>query len=131
MFGAAVLLCVSAWTCEVNWALKSSLKPVNSAPGVFVVSKMPRPRLSNGRKYCIATGRPFVQDSSAAAAAASSLDGGVSGAAVVGVAAGLGGGTRPAAGGLPRRGGRARKNAQPPGQVGGGGLIHAFFLEDI
>src|SRR5215218_6663891 len=69
-FGTAVLRCDSDCTCEVNPAFTSSLKPVNSAPGVFVVSKTLRPRLSCGRKYCIAMGRPLVQDSLAAAAAA-------------------------------------------------------------
>jgi hypothetical protein len=47
--GAAVLRCVSDCTCDVKPALKSSLKPVNSAPGVLVVSNTLRPRLSCGR----------------------------------------------------------------------------------
>src|SRR5688500_8837046 len=62
-FGAAVLVCERSCTCEVNDAPKSSLKPLNSAPGSLVVSNTLRPRLSCGRMYCIEIGRPFVQDS--------------------------------------------------------------------
>jgi hypothetical protein len=71
MTGIAVLLCFRFWPCVVNAALKSILKPVNSAPESFVVSKTLMPRRSIGRKYCIVIVRPFFQDDSAAAAAAS------------------------------------------------------------
>ena len=43
-FGAAELLCFRFWTCEVNAALKSSLNPVYSTPGSFVVSNTLMPR---------------------------------------------------------------------------------------
>ena len=72
MFGAAVLRCDRFWTCEVNAAPKSSLKPVNSTPGSLVVSNTLMPRLSSARKYWIVIGRPFFHDDSAAAAASAS-----------------------------------------------------------
>ena len=89
MFGAAVLLCDRFCTCEVNAAPKSSLKPVNSAPGSLVVSNTLMPRLSCGRKYCIVIGRPFFQDDSRRP-----LRPPLSSAVLAGVAFGTGGGRR-------------------------------------
>src|SRR5918994_7458438 len=74
MFGAAVFRCDRFWTCDVNAAPKSTLKPVKATPGSFVVSNTLTPRLSWARRYWMVIGRPVFQDDSAAAAAASSAD---------------------------------------------------------
>src|SRR3954454_22571628 len=92
--GVAVLWCVSDCTCDVKPAVKSSLKPVNSTPGSLLVSKTFSPRLSCGRKYCIAIGRPFVQESFAAAAAAAAA-GSAAGTGVAASVVGVGDGAEP------------------------------------
>src|SRR5688572_11975752 len=72
MLASAVLRCDRFCTCEVNAAPKSSLKPLNSAPGSLVVSKTLMPRRSCGRRYWMFIGRPLVHEAFTSSAAFSS-----------------------------------------------------------